>query len=379
MAATPKPLTLLDCFADLEDPRLDRTQRHHLLDIVVIAVCAITGGAEGWTDVEAWAESKHDWLKTFLELPNGIPSHDTFGRVFARLDPVALQDRCVRWLTAASTALDRPHLALDGKTVRGAFRDATGQPALHLVSAWATAQRLALGQVAVDAKSNEITALPELLDLLELHGAIVTIDAMGCQTAIAGQIRDRGGDYVLAVKANQGHLYEDVRASFVTALGADGAAALDPAPAQEGVSHGRGERRRCWVLTDLTGIRDAARWPGLAALVLVVRERVTAAGRSVEPRFYIGSRAGTAAEYAQVIRDHWGIENRLHWVLDVVFAEDRCRVGADHGAANLAWLRRVAVSLLSQVGGRGSLRGKRLRAGWNNDYLLKVLCAGVKK
>ena len=363
-------------FRDLPDPRLGRLCRHELLDIIVIAICAVICGQYAWTDIAFYGRDHYHWLKTFLRLPNGIPSHDCFRYVFTRLDPQAFQ-RCFScWIAALSKVTDLKHIAIDGKTLRGSR--CPGKAALHLVSAWVSANQLTLGQVAVDGKSNEITAIPRLLQILELHGAIVTIDAMGCQKEIAAQIRDQGGDYVLAVKDNHPHLLEDIQEVLTQHLdrSAAEATAEDASRYCETVNrgHGRQEVRTYTLVTELDGLRDRALWPDLHAICLAVNQRTIAGETSVEARYYIGSLHGTVQEYARVIRDHWGIENQCHWVLDVTFREDGSRNREAHGAENLAWLRRMALSLLkNDTTCDRSLRSKSAKALADHDFLLQLL------
>jgi predicted transposase YbfD/YdcC len=373
--ACPNPaLAIRTHFAHLEDPRIDRTRLHNLMDIVVIAICAVICGADGWVDIADYGVAKHAWLKTFLRLPHGIPSHDTFRRVFCLLDPAAFQECFRRWIDALSDGLGLERVAIDGKAVRRSFDRATGKAALHLVSAWATEQHLVLGQVAVDTKSNEITAIPKLLELLDVAGAIVTIDAMGCQKEIAAKIREGGGDYVLSVKENQPHLLEDIQLCFARAL--DHGFAGPKHSCHEAVydGHGRVETQYVYTIWDPEGIRDLALWKDLKAITLIYSERQEAGKEdTVETRYYIGSKAVQAAAYAEYVRGHWGIENGQHWVLDVCFDEDRSRMRTDHSAENMALLRRLALSLLKQHGGKGSVRGKRKRSGWDDRLLVEVL------
>jgi predicted transposase YbfD/YdcC len=367
-------VALVEHFAGLPDPRVPRTRRHELTDILVIAICAVICACESWEDIAAYGRAKAVWFRAFLSLPHGIPSHDTFRRVFNRLNPEAFQ-RCFRsWIAALSQAKGLKQIAIDGKTLRRSFDRAAGKAALHLVSAWATENHLTLGQVAVDAKSNEITAIPKLLDLLDLTGAVVTIDAMGCQKEIAQQIRRGGGHYVLALKENQPLLYADVARCWAQAL-------EDGRPGQDyerhetlDKGHGRTETRTCYLRRAPQGLHQAEQWPDLYALCLVCSERTVGHQTQTEVRYYLGSWPGTAAQYLGVIRSHWGIENSLHWVLDVTFHEDANRTRKEHGPENVALLRRLAVSLLKQDQTRsGSIHNKRLQAGWDDDYLLRVL------
>jgi predicted transposase YbfD/YdcC len=359
-------------FVSLTDPRVARARRHHLLDILILAVCASLGGANTWADVERFATAKLAFFQTFLDLPHGIPSHDTFGRVFARLGPAALVDCLRRWLDALGHAVAGEVVAIDGKTLQGSFDTAAGQSPLHLVSAWATQARLMLGQVAVDAKSNEITAIPVLLELLDLTGAIVTLDAMGCQTEIAAAIRRRGADYVLAVKDNQPGLHEVIHEAFVAHAeqGFADASVKRLTTAERG--HGRRERRAYVVAAAPKAL--AARWQDVASIGMVTRTRVADGVTSEELSYYVSSRPPQVTAFARAVRGHWGIENRMHWTLDVTFAEDQSRVRKDRGPENLALLRRLTLSILQRDRSlKDSLRGKRLRAGWDDQVLLQLL------
>src|SRR3954470_13576664 len=309
--ANDEAISLRHHFADLLDPRGERSRRHELLDIIGIAICAVISGAESWTAVEAYGHAKHDWLKSLLALPNGIPSHDTFRRFFSLLDPEAFQRSFADWVAAmaARGAGTLRVIPIDGKTARRSGRRRSGLAPLHLVTAWASANHVSLGQVAVDEKSNEITAIPRLLELLDLSGALVTIDAMGCQKEIAAQIVTGGGDYLLAVKENQLHLYEDIDTSFTEALETDGAGLEYSVARTEETNRGREEVRECHVITRPKGLRDAGLWKGLTAICMVLSHRVVGGAESIEVRYYIGSLVGTAAEYLSAIRGHWGIEN----------------------------------------------------------------------
>jgi predicted transposase YbfD/YdcC len=363
--------SLVAHFQTLEDPRLARTRLHSLLDILSITICAVICGADSWVEVEKYGVAKEDWLRGFLQLPNGIPAHDTFGRVFAALDPEQFRACFADWVAAVAEQTGLPHIAIDGKTLRRSHDRGQGQAALHLISAWAVEGHLTLGQLAVDGKSNEITAIPKLLEVLDVEGALVTIDAMGCQKEIAGKIVDQGGDYVLTVKENQPNLYAEVEQLDETALENEHAGCSQCC--EEGNSHGRHELRACYVLTDLEKLTERAKWPGLQSVIVVLRDRTTAGKNTVEKHYYISSRKMSAEQFLKVIRGHWGIENSLHWVLDVVFDEDRSRVRKDHGPENLALLRRMAVSMLKAEKSKGSIRGKRLIAGWKNEFLEKIL------
>lgn len=364
-------------FSGLEDPRIDRTKLHKLLDIVVIAICAVVCGADSWVDVEVFGHAKQEWLKTFLELPNGIPSHDTFGRVFGLLDPDQFQRCFLSWIKAVSHITEGQVIAIDGKTLRGSHDKGLGKGAIVMVSAWATANRLVLGQVKVDDKSNEITAIPELLRVLDIAGCIITIDALGCQKEIAADIVKRDANYILALKENHGRLYEDVKllfddleASGFTAYSFDHQQTIDK-------DHGRIEIRDCWTIADpevLHHLRGAGDWEKLGTVVKVRAERHIGSEKEVKDRYYLSSLTGNAAMLLDAKRTHWQIENSLHWVLDIAFREDECRVRKDHGDQNFAILRHIALNLLKQEKTvKVGVKGRRLKAGWDQDYLLKVL------
>jgi predicted transposase YbfD/YdcC len=377
----PRPRTSIEVhFGSLTDPRVERTRAHRLSELLTIALCAVVCGANDWVAVETFGQAKDAWLRTFLTLPGGIPSHDTFGRVFARLDPTEFQRCFVAWVQAVVGALPPQVVAVDGKTLRGSADRSRGQAALHLVSAWATASGLVLGQEATDAKSNEITALPRLLRLLALEGCVVTIDAMGCQRAIAARVQAQGADYVLALKANQPTLHATVVAAFAEAHATD-PTAWHPAEQDRALTldkgHGRLERRRYTALSDpdlLACLDPTGSWPGLRTVVEVQAERRPGASPAVERRYYVASLPPDAAVLGQAIRGHWGVENRLHWVLDVQFREDASAVRVGVGAHYFAVQRHLALNLLRQDRtGRGSLATKRFRAALDDTYLQRLL------
>ena len=375
----PTPSAAARLFAGVTDPRVERTRRHLLCDLLLIALCATLAGAEGFCDLAEWGAMKQGWLRTFLDLPGGIPSHDTFERVFRRLDPKELHACFLRWLESAAHAGGSPHVAIDGKTLRRSFDGAEdGQRALHVVSAFAAeGLGLVLGQVAVDDKSNEITAIPELLRLLDLKGAVVTIDAMGCHKAIAAQIQAQGGDDLLALKGNHPVLRADVARLF----GDEAALARQKPTRAETLAkdHGRIETRRAVALEAgglLGGLRGLAAWPGVQSVLMVEARREPAAGgsTSVERRFFLSSLPADAARLLPLARGHWAIENNLHWMLDVHFDEDRCRVRKDHAPLNLATLRRVALSLAKRdTLSKASVRRRLKCAGWDDAYLFRLL------
>jgi len=379
MSMTPT-VSLRACFAELTDPRREHCRLHGLWDILALTICAVVSGADSWVEVAKYGQRKLAWLQTFLELPHGIPAHDTFGRVFALLDPAALQAGFRTWMEALVEATAGRLIAVDGKTLRHSFDTAAGKGPLHLVSAWATANRLLLGQQAVDSKSNEITAIPELLKILDLSGAIVTIDAMGCQKAIAAQLDDAGADYVLALKENQETLYEDVQQLFVKGLENDFADSVHHAYRTTEENHGRVETRTYHVVPVPKELAERhAAWQGLRSFGMVFRERqVGHEEATCETGFFITSLAPKVKTFARAVRGHWGIENSLHWVLDISFREDDSRLRKDHGPENLALLRRLAVSLLHNAdSAKVGVACKRKQAGWDNDYLLEVLGASL--
>lgn len=365
----PKPLA--EAFARLPDPRLDRGKKHSLADILAISLCAVVAGADSWEEVEAFGEAKLSWLKTFLSLPNGVPSHDTFSRLFARLDPEAFA-RCVaEWMGVVCEAAGLRHVAVDGKSVRASPKK-TFSGCLHLVSAWATEQRVVLGQVSVADGSHEIAAVPELLRVLDLKGALVTLDAAGCQKAIAAQVRSQGGDYLLAVKGNQPALQKAVHAAFDRACGADFAGIEHDGHDSAEDGHGRHEERYTTVIYAPEGLPPE--WPDVAAVVQVNRERAVGGGANASTsHYYVTSHRGTAAELGRLVRRHWAVENELHWCLDVSFREDASRTSAGHAGANLGLVRRVAASLIKQDTGKGSVKAKRLTAAWDDGYLRRLL------
>jgi predicted transposase YbfD/YdcC len=357
-------------FRKLKDPRRRHRRLHLLLDILVIAICAVLCGANTWPEVVTWAQRRHQWLGRLLALPNGIPSHDTFERVFDRIDPVGFQSCFWAWIAAACEALHLPHIAIDGKTLRRSGAGPLGP--LHVVSAWATANHLALGEVAVAEKSNEITAIPRLLDLLDVAGALVTIDAMGCQKDIAKKIRERGADYVLTVKDNQPHLREDIQACLQEAFDRESDERLDHWQTRER-GHGRTELRCYTVLRDPVGIRGQEAWADLRVVGMCTSQRTMRGKTSVEVRYFMGSRRASARVYGQALRGHWGIENGLHWQMDINFGEDASRITRRGGAENFAVLRRIALSLLKQHPAKMSIACKRMAAACDTHFLEEIL------
>jgi predicted transposase YbfD/YdcC len=368
--------TIEQHFGELTDPRVDRTKLHKLIDILVIALCAIIAGADNWEDIADFGRAKIDWFQTFLELPNGIPSHDTFNRVFARLDPQEFRTGFMDWIRAVSEVIGGQVIAIDGKVLRRSHERGIGKAAIEMVSAWASANRLVLGQVKVDDKANEITAIPQLLQALEVAGCIVTIDAIGCQTEIAETIIDQEADYVLALKDNQGHLFEDVQLLFADLEKSQYQAYAFDYAKTVNKNHGRIEIRECWTISDpqvLRHLRGFENWKNLLTVSRIRAQRRIGEERSSEDRYHIGSITG-AKRVLWAVRSHWGIENELHWTLDIAFDEDRCRTRKDNGPENFAILRHMALNLLKQEKTcKRGIKGKRLLAAWKDDYLLKVL------
>jgi len=377
MSPEPEIGRLAKHFGKIRDPRIERTKRHLLMDILVIAICAVICGADSWVDVEMFGKAKLAWLKTILKLAGGIPSHDTFGRVFAAIDPEEFQTSFMEWVQAICELTQGQVIAIDGKQLRGSQDGYLGKNAIYMVSAWATANQLVLGQRKVDEKSNEITAIPQLLKLLEIAGCIVTVDAIGTQTKIAHTIQKQGGAYILAVKENQGRLYEDLQDLFED----DRQYGFADAPYQHAKTvtkdHGRLETRECWTISDpayLAQVRDLDRWAGVQSLVLIVSERRIGEEVEVQERYFIASLENNAERILAAKRSYWGIENRLHWVLDLAFNEDRSRVRKDHAPQNFAVIRHMALNLLKQETSlKVGIKAKRLRCGWDTVYLLQVL------
>jgi predicted transposase YbfD/YdcC len=372
-------VAILTRFENLTDPRIERTKQHLLLDMVTIALCAAICGANSWVDVEKFGHAKREWFACFLQLPNGVPSHDTFGRVFARLDTeeflLCLQD----WLRSMHLALKEQGVAIDGKTLRGSFDAASGKSALHVVSAWASGLRLSLGQVAVDGKSNEITAVPKLLELLELTGAVVTMDAMHCQKETLRAIRAKGADYLVPVKDNQPKLYTLLLETFL-AYGEQNYQAREVKQSRTVErNRGRDEERIVYAAPPPAELAGHAEWQGVRSVVMVYRATQRGDKLTEETSYYLSSLPPKVKRLARYIRGHWGIENSLHWTLDVIFAEDRSRIRTGNGPEIASIFRKLALLVLQQdTTSKGSLRGKRLQAGWNEDFLERLLCGFSK-
>lgn len=360
-------------FFGLTDPRVPGRRRHLLGDIIFIAICAVISGCDDWVQIEVFAKKRLDWLEQFLTLPNGPPSHDTFERLFARIDPDEFSRGFRDWVRDLSQSLNIDHIAIDGKTLRGSGELNTTP--LHLVSAWATGCRLSLAQLAVNSKSNEITAIPELLKLFDINGALVSIDAMGCQKKIAQAVIEAKGDYILTVKGNQPHLMEDIRACFEQAFENDFLDRDHDSYQTQGKGHGRYEKRTYTILKEPEGIRDLDPWTNLRVIGMCWSERRVKGVRTEEVRYFIGSRLADAQTYGDGLRNHWGIENGLHWQMDVAFAEDQNRVQDRNAAANLAAIRRIALGLLKRHPGKGSIPVKRLSATLDPEVLEEILRA----
>ena len=367
-------LSIISHFESLPEPRQSGKVVHKLIDIIIITICAVICGADNWVEVAEFGKEREKWLRKFLELPNGIPSHDTFGRVFSVISSVEFQKCFSSWIEAVFCVTKGQVIAIDGKTLRKSHDRSSNKAAIHMVSAWATANSVVLGQVKTEEKSNEITAIPELLKLLEIKGCIITIDAMGCQKAIAEQIIKQKGDYVLGLKGNQGNLYEDVKLFFEYASLIEFDNINHSYHEDVDGDHGRIETRRVWTVSDLDWLEGKGQWKGLNVIGMVESIREIDDKTSTERRFYIGSIENNAELLGNSVRAHWGIENSLHWSLDVTFREDDCRVRKGNAPENLAVVRHIALGLLKQEkSARTGIKGKRLKCALNTDYLTKVL------
>jgi len=367
-------------FSALNDPRIERSKEHLLIDIVAISILAVISGAEGWVAIETYGQAKYEWLKEFLSLPNGVPSHDTFSRVWSRIDPSEFQECFQVWVSSITKKLGVEVIAIDGKTLKQSYDRQAQQKALHIVSAWSSSHQLVLGQKKVNDKSNEITAIPALIEMLEIEGGIVTIDAMGCQKEITRLIPQKKGDYIIALKANQKGLYQEIKAGFETAE-AEGFNNREYSNYQQiETGHHRLEKREVITLSisSLPRLRNQSLWTDLRTVVMVKSQRKLWNKTTTEVRFYISSIEKDPQKIGNAIRSHWGIENCLHWTLDVTFSEDKSRIRKDNAPENFALLRRLALNLLKQEKSvKGSLKMKRYRASMDNDYLTKVLVASA--
>ncbi len=365
--------SIIEHFSELPDPRIVLKTQHRLVDIVTMTLCAALAGADDWVEIAAYAKARESWFKGFLKLENGIPSHDTVGRVFALLDPEPFSQCYIDWVRTLVSIPDEV-VAVDGKTLRRSHDHANGKSAIHMVNAWAVGQGLVLGQVKTEAKSNEITAIPEPLKVLDVKGAVVTIDAMGCQKEIAKQIVDQGADYVFSLKGNQGNLHKEVQLLFEDAkkdgfkdLSHDSFATVDG-------DHGRIETRRYTTVADVDWFEEKGKWAKLSSFGMIESEREVDGNVTKETRYFISSLPSDAKRFAEVARGHWAVENSLHWCLDIAFREDDSRVRSGHGQENLAILRRLALTLIKQDPQRKiGIKASRKRAGWDLDYTRRLL------
>jgi predicted transposase YbfD/YdcC len=373
------PCGLLRAFDQLKDPRVNRTKRHSLPDILAIAICGVICGADGWVQIAKFGRCKQEWFQTFLELPNGIPSHDTFGRVFAALDPQAFEECFIQWIAALTTASKGRLVAIDGKTIRRSLDAANDKAAIHMVSAWCGANQMVLGQLATDAKSNEITAIPELLKLLDLSGAVVTIDAAGCQKKIAQRIVEQGAHYIFGLKGNQGGLHAETMALFDQCIRDDCYGIPYTTATTTDGGHGRIEERQIWATSKVDWFAERNKWKDLRSLIRVRAKRTVGQDTTEEDHYYISSLpADDPAALLAYIRGHWGIENNVHWCLDINFREDDCRIRQGYAAENFSRLNRLALNLLNaEKTNAVGIKTKRLCCGWDHDYLLKVLAGGA--
>ena len=361
-------------FSGINDPRQGWKIRHNLTDIMTITICAVICGSDTWEEIRNYGEIKKEWLGTFLELPNGMPSEDTFARVFSLINPKEFEKRFMEWMQSVAAATDGDIIPIDGKTLRRSYDKKSGKSAIHMVSAWSSVNGCVLGQVKTEEKSNEITAIPELLKILDLHGCVVTIDAMGTQKEIAGQIIEGGGDYLLAVKGNQKSLHEEICLFFQDSIESDFENIDFSFFEESNNGHGRVERRRYWTVKDVSWLDMKDDWKGLNTLCMAESERTVDGKTSTEQRFFIASKKMSAKSFAKACRKHWSIENSLHWCLDVAFREDECRIRKGFASENLAVVRHIALNLLkNEKTVRNGIKAKRLMAGWENNYLVKVL------
>lgn len=366
-------LSLQEAFASLEDPRIERHKRHKLIDIIVLTICAVISGAEGWEAIEEFGKNKQDWLKKWIELENGIPSHDCIARVIARIEPSKMSECFIAWVQSIAELSLGEVVAIDGKTARHSYNGQDKLGAIHMVSAWASQAGLSLGQVKTEAKSNEITAIPVLLEMLEINGCIVTIDAMGCQTDIAEKIIEKKAGYVLAVKANQKHLHEAISDYFEVAVATDKPKLCQlQCHTETNAEHGRIEIRRCYLSTCLDTLPDAACWKGLKSIGMIESERIVKGKTSIERRHYLCT-LNDVKSFSYVARAHWGVENSLHWVLDVTFREDDSRIRTGYAPENFNVVRQLAINLLKKENSKLSIKKKRFKAALNDDFRESVI------
>lgn len=371
-------ITIAEHFSNINDPRIERRKLHKLIDIITISICTVICGADTWEDIELFGSSKHEWFKQFLELPNGIPSHDTFARVFARINPEQFQKSFISWIQSISKLTSQEIVPIDGKTLRGSYDTSDDKAAIHMVSAWAAANCLVLGLVLVDEKSNEITAIPKLLKVLCLQGCIVTIDAIGCQKEIGKQIVEQDGYYVISLKKNQNSLYERVENLFKSAIDNRFQGIEYSEIRRDESGHGRHEIRQCVMLSNIQYLIDPeGKWSKVTSVGMINSWRTEHEKTTLSTRYFISSLPNNAELLAQSVRTHWHIENKLHWVLDVQFNEDSSRIRKDNSPQNLAIIRHIALNLLNQDKTvKAGVKRKRNKAGWDNEYLAKIL-AGI--
>ena len=366
-------LSIQEAFASLEDPRIERHKRHKLIDIIVLTICAVISGAEGWEAIEEFGKNKQDWLKKWIELENGIPSHDCIARVIARIEPSKMSECFIAWVQSIAELSLGEVVAIDGKTARHSYNGQDKLGAVHMVSAWASQAGLSLGQVKTEAKSNEITAIPVLLEMLEINGCIVTIDAMGCQTDIAEKIVEKKAGYVLAVKANQKHLHEAISDYFEVAVATDKSKLCQlQCHTETNAEHGRIEIRRCYLSTCLDTLPDAACWKGLKSIGMIESERIVKGKTSIERRHYLCT-LNDVKSFSYAARAHWGVENSLHWVLDVTFREDDSRIRTGYAPENFNVVRQLAINLLKKENSKLSIKKKRFKAALNDDFRESVI------
>jgi predicted transposase YbfD/YdcC len=361
-------------FSILPDPRVQKRSKHKLVDILVIAICAVISGAQGWEDIEEYGNAKIDWFKTFLELPHGIPSHDTFARVFSILDPLWFSRCFASWAETMRENVKESVIAIDGKTLRRSFDTVTGRSAIHMVSAWMVGNQVILGQVKVDEKSNEITAVPKLIDMLSVQGSTLTMDAMNCQKEIAQKIVDKGADYVFSLKGNHSAIHSEVKEFFEDCATNSFRDVSHDYFETTDKGHGRIEIRRYWQTADIGWLEEKGNWKGLRSIAMVQAVRITGENTAVETRYFLSSKEPNAQKLSHAVRGHWEIENGLHWCLDVAMGEDDCRIRIQNATENFVVLRHIALNLLKQEKSKKrGLKAKSKIACWDNNYLLKVL------
>lgn len=376
------PAVLRDYLEALEDPRIDRTKKHALIDILIISICGAICGAKTWIDIEDFGKSKKEWFSTFLDLEHGIPSHDTFRRLFLLLNPNDFSKVFMDWVKELTKDTDLEQICIDGKTLRKSYDSTKSNSAIHMVNAWSTGASLALGQLKAEGKSNELKTVPKLLELLDIEGCIVSADALSCQVKTAQKIRDKGADYLLALKSNQKSLEKKVKDEFLKSLNKGSKPFKVESISKENRGHGRIEKRICKVITAREGktlaLNPFNKWIDLTSIIEInsMRTNIKSGEYSEEKRYYISSRKAGAEYFLNAIRSHWEVENKLHWVLDVIFKEDECRSRAGFSGENFAMLRQFALNLIKQEPSNKAIRRKQNIAGWDDSFLLKILIGG---